>query len=176
MTNPELAKEAGEASGELLEPLPDDGQLWIFGSSRRLSETEAHELLKEVDGFLAGWKAHGHPLAARREWLHDRFLLVGADPRVAAPSGCSIDALVRALKEVEGRLGVELVGKERVWYRDQDGQIEAVSRGEFRARAQDGSVTPETPVFDLSPSRVEEVRQGWERPARERWHGAAFFP
>ncbi|MEX2526523.1 MAG: hypothetical protein WEA09_02700 [Gemmatimonadota bacterium] len=175
MTNRVLDAAAGVASRELLEPLPPDGQLWIFGSSRGLSESEAEELLQAVDGFLEGWKAHGYPLAARRAWLHGHFLLVGADPRVAAPSGCSIDALVRTLKEVENRLGVELVGKGRVWYRDRDGEIRAVSRSEFRARAGEGFVTPETPVFDLSPSRVSEVRQGWEAPARERWHGSAFF-
>lgn len=153
-----------------LDPLPDTSRLWIFGSSRPLSDDETGRLLAEVDAFLEGWKAHGHELAAAREWRYGRFLLVAVDDRVSAPSGCSIDALVRRLREMERELELTLVGSAPVWYRDAEG-IARVSRSEFRDQAAQGRITPETTVFDLSVTRLGELREGrWETRADRSWH------
>jgi hypothetical protein len=156
-----------------LERLPDSARLWTFGVSRPLSEAERGRLLETVDGFLEGWQAHGHPLAAAREWRHERFLLVGVDERVEPPSGCSIDALVRALRGLEEELGVEMVGGAPVWFREEGpgGGVRRVSRPDFKAAAAEGRITSETPVFDLSITRLAELREGlWELPAGESWH------
>jgi hypothetical protein len=133
-------------------------------------------LLTEVDEFLEGWKAHGSPLDAAREWRFARFLLVAVDERTAPPSGCSIDALVRRLAQLEARLGVSLVGHHAVWYRDGDG-IECVDRPAFRARVAEGRVGPDTLVFDTTLTRLAQLDGcGLERPMRDSWHGRAFLP
>jgi hypothetical protein len=156
-----------------LEHLPDSARLWIFGVSRTLSGDEEARLLEAVDAFLEGWKAHGYPLAAAREWRYNRFLLVAVDERIEPPSGCSIDALIRNLRGLEEELGAEMVGGAPVWYREeaQGGEIHRISRPDFKAAAADGRITPETPVFDLSLTRLGELREGrWELPAGESWH------
>jgi hypothetical protein len=130
-------------------------------------------LLGKVDRFIGAWAAHGHPLAAAREWAYGRFLLVGVDDRVAPPSGCSIDALVHMLRELEGELSTEIVGGPSVWYREggPEGEIRRVSRPEFRSEASRGRISDDTVVFDLSITRVGELREGkWETPARDSWH------
>ena len=54
--------------------------------------------------------------------------------------------------------------------------IERVSRVQFAALAGVGDVSPETHVFDNTLTNVGAVRDGrWEIPAREAWHGRAFF-
>ena len=142
------------------------------GSSAR---GEADKLLIEVDDFLRGWEAHGVSLRAARSWLYRRFLIVGVDMDTAPPSGCSIDALVRVLREVEGRLGARFLGNEAVWYRDGSGAVRRASRPEFRKMAREGGVTPRSVVFDNSITALAQLRAGhWEGPASERWH-AAFF-
>lgn len=158
-----------------LSRLPDSARAWAFGASRALTPEEEERLLQVVDSFLVGWKAHGTPLHAGREWRRGRFLLVAVDDERAPPSGCSIDALVRSLKELQEELGVALVDKAPVWYTDGD-EVRAVSRSEFRALADRREVAPETRVFDLSLTRLGQVREGcFELPARESWHGKAFF-
>ena len=155
--------------------LPDDARLWTFAADRPLENAEAQTLLGEVDDFLEGWKAHGTPLTAGRDWRHGRFLLVAVDERSAPPSGCSIDAMVRVLKGLEERLDVTLVDNAPVWYRD-DGGVRRASRPEFGARAREGDVDLDTVVFDTTVTRVGDLRAGrWERPARESWHARAFF-
>ncbi len=156
-----------------LSHLPDSARLWVFGTSRPLETHEEARLLEEVDGFLEGWKAHGHPLAAAKEWRYGRFLLVAVDERVTPPSGCSIDALVRRLRQLESELSVELVGSAPVWFREggTDGPPRRVSRVEFKEAVADGRVTDETVVFDLAITRLGDLRAGrWELSAGESWH------
>lgn len=153
--------------------LPDSARLWIFGVSRPLNTEEEGRLLDRVDTFLQRWKAHGNPLSAARDWRYGRFLLVAVDDRVTPPSGCSIDALIRELRTLEDAFSVEIVGGAPVWYRagETHGPIRRISRGELREEVQAGSVGPETIVFDLSLTRLEELRAGsWELPARSSWH------
>ncbi len=154
------------------EHLPDGARLWIFGVSRPLADDEVERLLGAVDAFLDGWKAHGHPLAAARRWQDDRFLMVAVDDRVAVPSGCSIDALIRILRGLEEELGIQLVGSAPLWYRDREsGAPERIERPAFRAAASAGLITDQTRVFDLTLTRVGELREGkWERPVAESWH------
>lgn len=158
-----------------LDGFPDNSRIWIFAAERELDRAETADLLEAVDGFISGWAAHGAPLRAGRAWCHGRFLIVGADTRATSPTGCSIDALTRVLKQSEDRLGVRFLGNEAVWYRDGRECIRKATRPEFRALARSGAVTPESVVFDNSITELAELRAGrWEGPARERWH-AAFF-
>jgi hypothetical protein len=145
----------------------------VFGVGRSLAGPEEAALLAKVDSFIQAWAAHGHPLAAAREWVYGRFLLVGVDDRVAPPSGCSIDALVHMLRDLEGELGTEIVGGAWVWYRVNGprGEIRRASRPEFKNEGNEGRISEDTVVFDLSVTRVGELREGkWETRARESWH------
>ena len=158
------------------EALPDDARLWVFPVQDPLDPEEVRSLLGEVDAFLDGWAAHGTPLTGARHWVEDRFLLVGVDQRSVPPSGCSIDAMVRVLKAAEARSGKTLVGHGPLYLRGEDGGVRAMSRAEFRAAAQAGELSTETPVFDTTLTSVGAWREGrFERPAGESWHGPAFF-
>jgi hypothetical protein len=155
--------------------LPGHARLWVFAAERELSADERGRLLATVDAFLDGWQAHRHPLTSARDVRYDRFLLVAADEQAAGVSGCSIDALVREIKQLEAALGVRLVDHGPVLFKD-GGRIVRVARDEFATLAREGRVTPETPVFDNTITRVEDVRTGrWEGPASAAWHGRAFF-
>lgn len=159
------------------EHVPDDARLWIFGAGRALAPAEREALLAHADAFLAGWAAHGAPVAGARTLLHDRFLLVAADERATGVSGCSTDALFRSLAEVERGMGTPLRDAGLVFWRGEDGSVHAEPRAAFRARAQAGEVGGDTVVFDNTIGTVGELRAGrWELPMAESWHGRAFAP
>ena len=156
--------------------LPPDARLWIFAAERPLSEPEQQRLLSAVDGFLRGWKAHGEPLAAGRELRYGQFLLVAVDESAAGASGCSIDAMVRTLGQLERELGLELVNHGPVLYRVPGG-IARAPRDQFARLAAEGRVAADTIVFNNTLTRLSELRAGrWEVPARDSWHQRAFFP
>ncbi|MCY4598926.1 MAG: hypothetical protein OXF27_03285 [Acidobacteria bacterium] len=155
--------------------LPEEARVWIFSAERTLDAGERDRLLAHVDRFIAQWAAHDTPLTAGRELRYDRFLFVAVDQRMAGPSGCSIDALVRQMKGLEQELGVELVNHAPVVFRA-DGEIRRVRRDQFAALASAGEVDPQTTVFDNTLTRLGDVRAGrWETPAANAWHGRAFF-
>lgn len=160
---------------ESLTDFPDASRLWVFGVDRPLKGDEEATLLGAVDAFLGDWRAHGTPLRAARDWRYGRFLIVSVDQRTEPPSGCSIDALVRVLKETGDFIGVTLVDNTPVWYRNPQGGVERSSRARFKQLAEAGEVSAETIVFDNSVTRLGDVRSGrWETRAGQSWHARAF--
>ena len=155
--------------------LPDSARLWVFAASRPLVAEERDALLAAVDAFLDQWNAHRVPLDCARELRHDQFLLVGVDEQAAGVSGCSVDSLVRTMKALGQQLGVDLVDRASVFFRD-GGQVQRVSRDDFAGAAARGAVTPDTTVFDNTVPTVGALRAGaWEAPAASTWHARAFF-
>lgn len=152
------------------ESLPDLARVWVFASSRPLAAAEEKELLEEVDGFLADWRAHGEPLTSARDWREHRFLSIAVDQRDAHASGCSIDGLYRVLKAAEQRLGARLLGGGTIHFRTPSGEIEALSREEFEDAAERGEITRDTAVFDLTVGSVGEWLSEFEKPAGRSWH------
>ena len=155
--------------------LPTDARLWIFAAERPLSPTERERVLEETDAFISQWAAHGVPLTAGRDLRHNQFVMVGVDERAAGVSGCSIDALVRRMQQLEGLLGLELVNNGPVLYREGESVVR-VPRDRFAELAASGTVGPNTRVFDNTLTRVGDLVAGkWEVKAADSWHARAFF-
>jgi hypothetical protein len=148
-----------------LAQLSDDSRIWIFGISPLLDAARRDELLAAADRFLDQWSAHNTPITSARDVIDDSFLVVAVD-RQSETSGCSIDRMFGLLRELESRLGIAILDPSRVFVRHGDGHVDAITRAEFRARAD-----KHTHVFDTLVERLGEVRRGtWEKPAEESWH------
>lgn len=157
--------------------LPGGSRAWIYGSRPAPDPDRAARLRGATREFLDGWAAHRQALRAGMGWLHGRFLVVAVDESRAPASGCSIDALVDHLREMEEETGLTLLDASAVWFRDPDDDgIRTATRPEFRRLAEAGEVDGDTTVFDLTAERLEEVRSGrWVRAASASWH-ADFLP
>lgn len=155
--------------------VPDDARVWVFASSHPLSGAAESALLRDVDDFLSGWRAHGSPLAAARDWREHQFLAITVDPRSADASGCSLDALFRSFKRLEQEMGVTMLGGARVFYRDASGAVATTDRAGFDALAADGTVHGDTRVFDTSVTTARDWRTRLELPASLSWH-ASLLP
>ena len=154
--------------------LPDDARVWVFGSATGMTPDREEALLAAVDEYLSGWRAHGSPLTVGRDWCEGRFLAIGVDQRDEHASGCSLDALFRVLSGLEQQLGTTLLGNSRVYFRDSGGNISVSDRPGFVALARNGTVGPETTVFDLSVESVGDWRRRFETAAGLSWHNALF--
>lgn len=151
--------------------IPDDARVWVFASSHALSGDAESALLRDVDEFLSGWRAHGTPLGASRDWRDHQFLAVTVDPRSADASGCSLDALFRSFKSLERDMGITMLGGGRVFYRGASG-VAMTDRVGFDALASSGRVSADTPVFDTSVTSAREWRERFEVPASQSWHAS----
>lgn len=154
------------------ETLPDDARVWVYGSDREMTSDAERMMLEEVDGFLGQWAAHGAPLHSARQWDDNRFLTIGVDSSREGASGCSIDGLYRALKRLEPFIGASIVTSGLVYYRSQEGRIEAATREGFTELAKQGKVNGDTEVFDLSVTSLGEWRSRFRSRAADSWHAS----
>ncbi|MFB6099087.1 MAG: hypothetical protein ABEK84_08265 [Salinibacter sp.] len=151
--------------------LPDDARVWIHAAATPLSNATQDALLDRLSVFMEDWTSHQRAVSGAATVLHDRFLVVAAATADGDISGCGIDDLTHAVEEAASTLDLDWVPSLHVLYRTSDGSVAAVSRRTFQQRAQEGTVTAETPVFDPSLTSLGALRNGQlERPARDSWH------
>src|SRR5665811_853372 len=81
--------------------LPETSRIWIYQADRSFTSDELEEIQSEMDAFLKDWTAHGSNLKAGYEIRYKRFIVIALDQSQAAASGCSIDASVHFIKNLE---------------------------------------------------------------------------
>jgi hypothetical protein len=155
--------------------LPPRARVWIYQASRPLAEEEIVPLLPRLAAFAEDWTSHGRQLAASAQFLHRQFLVIGLDEAVAGASGCSIDASVRFVRELEQHLGVELLEKSRMAFLT-EGQLHLLTRRELREAIAAGQVTADTPYFNNTLTTKGELTTSWPAPASQTWLASYFKP
>jgi hypothetical protein len=153
--------------------LPPHARVWIYQASRPLSEEELMPLLPRLAAFAEEWTSHGRQLAASAQFLHRQFLVLGLDEAVAGASGCSIDASVRFVRELEQELGLNLLEKSQMAFLA-DGQLWLLPRRELRAAIAAGQITADTPYFNNTLSTKSELATRWPAPAGQTWLASYF--
>ncbi|MCR9183573.1 MAG: ABC transporter ATPase [Flavobacteriaceae bacterium] len=153
--------------------LPDHSRIWIYQSNRKFSNEEETQLESQLTQFLTQWTAHGSSLEAGFEIKYSRFIVIGLNQENASASGCSIDASVHFIQQLEKQFEVDLLDKMNVTY--YTGQFIAHKPlNEFKAMAKSKAISKNTVVFNNLVNTKEEYLENWEVPAEESWH-ARFF-
>ena len=153
--------------------LPATARVWIYQASRSLTSAETISVLPTLARFTEEWTSHGRSLRASAEVLHQHFLVLGLDEAMAGASGCSIDASVRFVAQLEQHLGLELLEKSRLAFM-QSGAVQLLDRRELKAAAASGTVAPDTLYFDNTLATKGELDTLWPRPAGETWLARYF--
>ena len=153
--------------------LPPQARVWIYQASRPLSGPEIVGVMPALARFAEEWTSHGRSLLASAEFRHQQFLVVGLDEGVAGASGCSIDASVRFVAQLEQQLGVELLEKSRLAFW-QAGTVRVLRRPELKPAAAAATLTPDTPYFDNTVATKGELDTHWPRPAGQTWLARYF--
>jgi hypothetical protein len=151
------------------ENLPDDSRIWIYQSSRKLSDQEVEIILPRLTQFLEQWTAHGTDLEAGFEIKYNRFIVIGLNQNNASASGCSIDSSVRFIQTLEKEFEIDLLDKMNVTFYNGE-FIAHKSLTDFRKMAKARSVSPNTVVFNNLVNTKSEYLENWEVPAKDSWH------
>jgi hypothetical protein len=153
--------------------LPPETRVWIYQASRPLTAPEIMSVLPDLARFAEEWTSHGRTLHASAEFLHQHFLVIGLDERIAGASGCSIDASVRFVAQLEQQLGVELLEKSRLAFLH-NGAVQLLQRGELKAAVAGGTVNPDTFYFNNTIATKAELDTRWPQPAGQTWLARYF--
>ena len=149
--------------------LPEESRVWIYQANRSFSDIEIEEISSKLDVFLKNWTAHGSDLQAGYKIVYKRFIVIGLNQQVSAASGCSIDASVHFIQQLEKEYQVDLLDKMNVSYKQ--GEFVAYKTlTDFRKMAKDRAVSKNTIVFNNLVTTVAEFNENWEVPASDSWH------
>lgn len=148
--------------------LADDARIWIYQSNRSLTDQEQEEINTDLKTFLEQWTAHGMDLKAGFELKYKRFIIIGLDAQTQA-SGCSIDASVHFIQELEKKYEINLLDRMNVSFKQGD-FIAYKTLKDFKVMAKNKSVSKNTVVFNNLVATKAEYLDHWEVPASESWH------
>lgn len=149
--------------------LPESARIWIYQSNRSFSEEEVQLITEETKQFLTQWTAHGADLKAGFEMPYRRFIVIGLDQSLNAASGCSIDASVHFIQQLEKRFQIDLLDKMNVSYKQGDFVAYKLLK-DFKKMAKERAVSKNTIVFNNLVATKQEYLESWEIPASESWH------
>ena len=149
--------------------LPESSRVWIYQANRSFTESELEEIKSKLDTFIENWTAHGSDLQAGFTIKYKRFIIIGLNQDVNNATGCSIDASVHFIQQLEKDYNVDLMDKMNVSYK-QGEYIAYKSLLDFKKMAKQKAVSKNTIVFNNLVTNIAEFNENWEVPASESWH------
>ena len=149
--------------------LPETSRVWIYQCNRSLTENEISEISNKLDTFIENWTAHGSDLMAGYDIKYKRFITLGLNQSLNVATGCSIDASVHFIQQLEKEYSIDLMDKMNVSYKQGD-FIAYKSLSDFKKMAKDKAVSKKTIVFNNLVANKAEYLENWEVPASESWH------
>ena len=155
------------------ENLPEDSKIWIYQSNRKFSDDEITEIESDLKIFIENWSAHGTTLEASYIIKYNRFIILAVNQEVQQATGCSIDASVAFIQNLEQKYQVILLDKMNVTFKNGD-HIAHKSLIDFKRMAKEKAVTVNTIVFNNLVNSIDEFNDNWEVPAGESWHSRFF--
>ena len=149
--------------------LPETARVWIYQANRSFTEQEIEDISSKLDVFIENWTAHGGDLHSGYEIKYKRFIVIGLNQNLNSATGCSIDASVHFIQQLEKEYNVDLMDKMNVSYK-QGEFIAYKPLTDFRKMAKDKAVSKNTIVFNNLVANKAEYLENWEVPASESWH------
>ena len=153
--------------------LPEESKVWIYQANRSFSEEGIKEISEKLAVFVENWAAHGTGLEAGFTIKYKRFIVLAVNQAGQSATGCSIDASVHFIQQLEKDYNVDLMDKMNVSYK-QGEFIAHKSLVDFKKMAKDRAVTEKTIVFNNLVNNLAEFNESWEVPASESWHNRFF--
>jgi len=149
--------------------LPDESKVWIYQANRSFTDQEIEEIQSRLNEFIQNWTAHGGDLESGYCIKYKRFIVIGLNQYLNQATGCSIDASVHFIQQLEKDFSVDLLDKMNVSYK-QGEFIAYKTLTDFRKMAQEKAVSKNTIVFNNLVNNIAEFKENWEVPASESWH------
>lgn len=156
-----------------IENLPDDSKIWIYQSNRKFSDTEITEIEEALTQFISQWAAHGTSLEASFVLKYNRFIIIAVNQETQIATGCSIDASVQFIQDLEKKYAVDLLDKMNVTFKLGE-HIAHKELIDFKKMAKEKAVSGDTIVFNNLINTLGEFNEFWEVPANESWHSRFF--
>ena len=142
-------------------------RVWTYLINKNLSSEELQNLNLKGNAFVSEWTAHENKLTASFELFKSRIIIVKVNETVTEASGCSVDKLLRFIKLCEQEFNIQLLNRLLVAI-NLNNEIQAIHSSEIKTLLLNGSINPETQIYDTSISNENELNN-WIKPLKNTW-------
>lgn len=149
--------------------LSDSSKVWIYQADRELTESEVQKIKQMGDQFAEDWAAHGSQIKAAFEVFHNRFIVLFADESQTTASGCSIDASVRFIQQLEREFKIDLFDRMNIAF-EENSEVKTMRMNEFEQMLQSSQISESTIVFNNLVQDLGEFKNRWKIPLKDSWH------
>ena len=153
--------------------MPDTARLWVYQSDRRLTEKEQVLIGERTQQFIDQVAAQGSGLTATYVLEGAHFLVIMVDERFAEASGCSIDASVGLVRDLEKVLQLSFLDRSKVAVKIDD-EITLLPLNSIKKSIAEGLIDQHTVVFNNAVSNYADWKNNWRQKASDSWM-ARFF-
>ncbi len=144
------------------ENLPLDARVWVYLSDRPLTPADIVQMGDYLKPQMQTWAAHGEALRGGFTFVEKTFLIISVDQQAHMPSGCSIDASTRWIKQIKDMFGIDFLNR-AIMTENQD----ILPVFQVKKHIEQGLIKPETLVYDQQISTKAELIEGFLKPANE---------
>lgn len=149
--------------------LPNNSRVWIYQSDREFRPDEIVFITQKATEFINNWTRHGDDLKGSFTIKYNQFLVLAVDQNFNNVSGCSIDASVRFIKQLEDALKVDLMDKMNITFKDGE-NINLIKLPQFQEFVKTKKINEHTIVFNNLVATKEDFENNWEVAAKNSWH------
>ena len=155
------------------ENMPDNARVWIYQADKKLTDTDKIHIKDHGKSFCEAWAAHGAPLKCSFKIFHDQFLIITVDESYNMASGCSIDASVHFVKQLENDLQISFFDRSKVAFVLND-EVFLEPLSKLKSKVEEGAIQADTITFNNLVSVKGELDKTWMVPAKSTWLGRYF--
>ena len=153
--------------------IPDDSRIWIYQSSKDLSDSDIKIIDNKTTLFLENWKAHGNELQASYLIKERRFLIIAVNERFNPIGGCSIDYSLQLVNDISTTINLDLLDRLSVNYRLEN-NIKSISLRDLKNKIKNKSFSPETIIFNTTVKTKKELSSDFELKISSSWLSKFF--
>ena len=151
-------------------------RVWVYVSTRALTEAEATLAQSHLQAFAKQWTAHDRALKAHAEIFNHQIAILIVDETQAGASGCSIDKSVHFLESLGAKFQTDFFERMLFFYQNADGNMQAATKDAFSQLVQNGTIQPNTLVLNNLVKNLEELNTKWWVPFQDSWHKRLCTP
>ena len=149
-----------------------ESKVWIYTAERDFTTQDIEIINSKATTFIADWESHGKSVKGLIEIRYNRFIFIFADDQGDKLCGRATDSSVRFIKELEQEIGLSLMDRMLLAYKDGE-IITTTSLVGFQQLINDGTITETTKVFNCILTKKSDLHS-WEVSAQDSWHKKLF--
>lgn len=139
-----------------------NSRVWIYQSDREILDGELHEIQIKLQDFCNEWTSHGKDLHCSFK-LFQWFLCFFVDESIYQASGCSIDASVSFIKEIQIQHSINFFNRSNIAFLDAN-KTRVLSLSDFKKHIQ-----PNIMIYNNMVQTKSDFENEWLIPLKDSW-------